>query len=733
MDALRSLLVCAAVLVAAALGACSGRDGVQSFASLAEDGGPGPGSSSEDATVAAPTSVYFEPASVTLVVNGSGPQTAKYTLKAVDASGAASMVTADSIQFDRPDLALVTQGEPVVATAPASASAPYGGTGTLHAVYRGKEATATLTVKAQVVDYGPGLSAMSPGVVALGGPGLPADPAAHLLYPYDKTVWPLGLTSPRLMWNAPQTGDVYHLRYAEKDYTFDGYYPLAALPAQMRLDQAAWDRITASNDARTAADPLAFALSRWDHATNAAYTVASLTWTVAPQSLRGAIYYWSASASVNQGVRNGHISRFRPGTGATPQVLNNGVCMGCHAVNAQGTVLVADVDDQNLGGVHTAPSVAPYDNMTGTRAWASFDITQPAAPRLVQSTEFGADVALTPDGKYLVFGGPAAAAGSKYLSLADLQGHVIATSGLDQVTGFAPGETNLEEPAFSPDGKLLAVVETQNGGDRDNVIPAGHEVIATLAFHESGRAFDAALHTVVDGNDAAFAATGGGLGYPSFTPDSAAIAFHAGHRSTGCVPFGSCDDATSDDGDLFLAAAGAGAPIRLAAADDAPDPADRSSSVEPTFSPELRGGYAWVVFTSMRRWGNQAWPSDVTAAGLVNGKRRLWVAAVDRGVGSADPSHPAIYLEGQEDTPNMRGFWALAPCIATPPGRGGGDAGGACTNGFDCCSGFCENGVCADTGTLVCVGLGDSCSTAADCCNSSAVACTNGMCTALVK
>ena len=560
------------------------------------------------------------------------------------------------------------------------------------------------------------------------------------------------------MWNAPQTGDVYHLQYTEKNYTFDGYYTLAALPAQMRLGQDAWDRITASNDVKNGPDPLAFALYRWESKANTSYLTSTQTWTIAPESLQGAIYYWTAS-QVN-GKREGHISRFQPGSGATPQALNGGICMGCHAVNAKGTVLVADVDDDTMDGTqgsppHTTPSVAPYDNWSGTRPWAAFDITQDTAPLTYQSNEFGADVALTPDGKLVVFGGPASPAGSKYLSLGVVStGNVIATSGLDSVTGFAASETNLEMPAFSPDGTMLALVESKNGGDRDNVLPGTPETIAYLTFHQSGATgtFDPALHGVVDGTSSAFATTGGGLGYPSFTPDSTAIAFHAGHTSTGCS--GACDDTVVDDGNLFVVTLGvagadggapeagaapeggaaeggasttAGAPIRLAAACDPPNAADDSTSVEPTFNPVQRGGYSWAVFTSMRDWGNQPWPSTVTQTGHVNGKRRLWVTPVDTAIGTTDPSHPAIYLEGQEDTPNMRGFWTLAACIATPPAGSAPDAG-ACSNGFACCSGFCKDGVCVDVNKVACSGLGGPCATAGDCCNSSAVNCTTGTC-----
>jgi len=710
----------------------------------------------------APSGLYLQPGSATITIDGSRAQTARFTLIAVDPTGGMLEVTPDSVEFDRPDLATVSLStvslaEPVVATAPpAGSTSYYAGTGTIHAIYHGREATAAVTVQVHLVDYGPGLSgALDPIVQALGGSTHASDPApgiTPILYPYDETVWPLGLTSPLLMWNAPQTGDYYRLSYSEKNYSFDGYYPLTALPGQMRLDQTVWDRLTASNDAKNTPDPLTFTLYRYDVMAGAAYFTMTETWTIAPASLQGAIYYWTASQ--NAGVRLGHISRFSPGTGAAPVQLNNGTCMGCHAVNARGTILVADVDDQvddgTAGAVHTVPSVTPYGNWSGTRAWASFDITQPAQPLLYQSTKFGADVALTPDGAYLVFGGPTTATGSKYLSLGDpLTGNVVATSGLDQVTGFAPNETNLEMPAFSPDGKMLAMVESANGGDPDNVIPDTPEVIAYLNFDQNGPTFDPMLHTIVDGASNAFAVTGSGLGYPSFTPDSTAIAFHAGSTPTGCTAGTACDDTVVDDGNLFIAPVSGGVPIRLAAADDPPDPNDTNASVEPTFNPVQRGGYSWAVFTSMRAWGNVPWPADVTSTAHVNGKRRLWVTAVDATLGTTDPSHPAFYLEGQDNTPNMRGFWTLAACIPTRSAGGaasvdagavatvdagaGPDAGVTCTNGFDCCSGFCQNGMCVDVTAEACAGLGGRCSTTSDCCNSSAVTCTGGICAAALQ
>jgi hypothetical protein len=134
-------------------------------------------------------SLAFNPPAASVLVTGSGPKTASYTLVATFTDGSMQTVTPNAVQFDRPDLASLAAGPPVALTA----AGPYAGVGTLHGIYQGKEATATLTVQMQVTYVAPGVP---PGAVAgLGGSGLPPDPAlSSLLYPYDKTVFPLGVT-----------------------------------------------------------------------------------------------------------------------------------------------------------------------------------------------------------------------------------------------------------------------------------------------------------------------------------------------------------------------------------------------------------------------------------------------------------------------------------------------------------------------------------------------------------
>ena len=740
--ALARTLLLASIPLGTLLALACGSTGDSTFAGGGEgDGGgadeTGPtghigGEGGQDASVKAnAVSIAWKPSAQSIVVDGKTPVARTYDLQATLKDGSKVTVLPDSVQFDRPDLATAKIGSTTTLTTPGT----YAGTGTLHGVYGKLSATASFTVAVNRKD----LNGVSAGVAAALDAAATADASlTSLLYPYDKTVFALGLTSPKIMWDAPNAGDTYRFHLEQANYTYDTYAAVGQ-PAQFRIDQAVWDIITASN--KGAGTGLMLKVSRYDAASKQAFVSASETFSIAPESLRGAIYYWTASETPlpdgAQGERRGHISRFRPGTGAAPVALNNGKCMGCHAVNAKGTVLVGDVDDINYRGFPaTDPSVAPYSNWSKTRAWASFDVSNAdsdaGAPLKLETNKFGAQIALTPDGTYVVFGGPtpvgggATQPGSKFLSLGKVvDGTVIATSGLDDVN--IPAGKGMMMPSFSPDGTKMAVVISTL--DTDNVIPDNTgTTIQYLDFTQATPVFGNTLHALVDGADAVFTAqTGRGLAYPSFTPDSKAVAFHVGVTSTGC--HGKCDDTVTDDGNLFIqpvSKGGIASPVAMKAASDPPNAAEASLSVEPTFNPDVRGGYSWVVFTSMRTWGNTPFPAGV-GPGPVNAKRRLWVAAVDQTIGAIDPSHPAFFLEGQEDTPNMRGFWANATCTQTAPA---GAPPNACTAGYECCSGFCINKVCVDPSTVACAGIGDSCTIAADCCNPDAVSCVAGKCKA---
>ncbi len=174
---------------------------------------------------------------------------------------------------------------------------------------------------------------------------------------------------------------------------------------------------------------------------------------------------------------------------------------------------------------------------------------------------------------------------------------------------------------------------------------------------------------------------------------------------------------------------GAGAPADVGANLDHGDDVDMN--YEPTVNPVASGGYAWVVFTSRRMYGNEAtippFCSDPRGVDLIDNitTKKLWVAAVDlRQAPGADSSHPAFYLPAQELLAgNSRGFWTLDPCRAD---------GAACTGGDQCCDGYCEPGdgglVCSSAPPDdTCSGLADRCASAADCCDPTDL-CINGFC-----
>ena len=334
----------------------------------------------------------------------------------------------------------------------------------------------------------------------------------------------------------------------------------------------------------------------------------------------------------------------------------------------------------------------------------------------LQTNKSGANSALTPNGKYVVFGGRAnpVVPGSKYISLATTAtGDVIPKAG--STTSVPEADMNVMMPSFSIDGTKLALVE---GGRRLQRQRAARALephhLHRLRRHRAQVQPDdprgrAGQRVPGEQQPARLPCL-----HPRFAVD------RLPHWSVfDRLPSGDCVDTTVDGGDLWISSVSGGAPIRLARIDDPPAVKDRFTQREPTFCPVKRGGFSWVVFTSMRDWGNSL------VAPVTNGKRRIWVAAIDEKIGTVDPSHPAFYVEAQLDTANMRGFWALNACIETPkPGM----TGPMCKSGFECCSGFCVNNQCADKAKLSCVGVNQTCKSSGECCNQGAVDCIDGVC-----
>jgi hypothetical protein len=614
------------------------------------------------------TSLTLDPPTASLVVENGGPaQTLQYKAIAHYTDNTTSEMTG-GVTWTATNLQVGNIGGSGLYTT----SGTIGGAVTITGAFKGQKATATLTVKLHVLDNP---ANAPPGVVAALKGATAKDAAIQWAYPYDGTVFPRGLGSPKLMWNNGAAADTYYVHITSSTFELESFTaapPAGAPPAGSRYAFATpiWQKFV---DSTSGAANLTVA--RWN-GTSAAKAVEH-KWTIAPASMRGTIYYWANAV--------GRVMRIKPGAtapddfsaGTFGSLPASGCTMTCHTVSADGSTLVSGGD--TLGGSYDLLKNKPIYDTGGTagspqkRVWSN--------------------PALSPNGKYLVqnsspLPGPPGAQDGLWNTA---NGARIAGSGLDGA--------HLGMPSFSPDGTKLAYV---------GISGAEANALAVYAFDLAGAKVLGAPTKLVDKG------AGAGIAWPSVTPDAKWAIYHRGPLDTRDAP-----------ADLFFASTVTpGQEVRLAKLNGdgypfAQGARDLSWNYEPTFAPVPSGGYFWTVFTSRRTYGNQR----------LEGKdavKLLWVAAIDLNpTAGADPSHPAFLLPGQdENSINMRGFWALDPCK--------GDGAG-CASGTECCGGFCDGSgpdgglVCKSAGT--CAMDGDHCNSTADCCNAATGStCINHVC-----
>jgi hypothetical protein len=555
--------------------------------------------------------------------------------------------------------------------------------------------------------------------------GATAQPGARWLYPYDQTVFPRGLEAPHLQWaDAPAGASavLIHMRSMLLDYRV--CLPLSAA-ASVQIPQAAWD--IAAEQSRGKGDPLSIDVTL--AAGGSAVRLPTLTLVFALANLKGAIYYntYGSLLANQQGVIGGVVMRVLPGQSepevflTAPDPLVN--CIGCHAVSADGSRMVAEIHGQP--GLFEGPS-------------SSFDLTAAGAgtnpPPLLETLNRVGFAALYPDGsRYVTTGriapGPIASIGGTPVT------NVPGTFGpetsklYDANTGMEIAGSGVADyaymPMFSVDGTKLVFNQMDASG-----VNGGH----TLAVMDFDRASNKFSNLKAVWNDPVRFP-----GWPFFLPDvqenQQELNRVRGKRvvfALGDFP----DFATQEQpqglsphvSDLWWLDVDSGMAAPLARANGI-DPGgavmlpygerDAHKNYIPTVSPVAAGGYFWVFFTSKRNYGNLfiGDPPEINAEA-----KKIWVAAIDIDAApGTDPSHPAFFLPGQElESGNIRAFAALEPC------RNDGDS---CETGIDCCCGFCIEGQCGCR--QGCAMLDEKCETAADCCDPNA-ACIGGFCAFVV-
>jgi hypothetical protein len=492
--------------------------------------------------------------------------------------------------------------------------------------------------------------------------------SATLVYPYNDTVFPLGVLSPQMQWNGAQASDVLKLELKEKYYDYVEYLQNGPLPANHLMSETDWTAFESSGTGPTS-DPVHVYLTRMSG--NTAYTPMTQTWHIAQGRLHGAIYYWELPDACGNGSSvNGRILRIKPDATQVDQFYQTGTCFGCHTVSRDGTTMMSAFPS----------SVSSFPLQT-------IDLTKtPAVLGKIQGNQLGGTFSAFNDkGDKILVSNNAEFTNGAGLSMLNI---VDANTGSVLVNGALPAGCG--EPAWSPDGKHLAGVCAMSGsGNFTWDSPYGNLTLADVA--PDGTTVSNIQTIVPQGSP-------GRPAYPSFSPDSAYIAF--GRPTTGARSIG--------NGDLWLTDLKGQAVknLKIASSDD--------KSYNPVFSPLRAGGYSWIVFMSKRDYGNQLTGAD---------RQQLWIAAIDDPPSATDPSHPPFYVRGQQMcAKSENAYYALPPCKTT---------GDTCTSGVDCCGGQCiknPNGPGYICGSQQgCSQDGNSCKADSDCCDDRAH-CIDGYC-----
>jgi hypothetical protein len=560
-----------------------------------------------------------------------------------------------------------------------------GGTATVTASIDEGDAAAPVTVHVHAQSNG--ATSMDPesgagGYGGVGGEGLggpvdaptqkalqmyPTDaPGLSWLYPYDGTIWPLGVRAPLLQWQPPAgvNYDAVYIHLTEANFEYAGFFARTATPfIHHPIPQDVWSALMTSNRGEMVQVVLVFS------AGGVAYGPLTQTWQITPKTLPGTIYYQSYGTRLAQNYSgpttyNGQTISFGGATlgiqsGATAPILvagSNTECRVCHSVSADGSTLVTQRGDNYAA--------------TNAFALAKQNTETPLGPANGQFTF----PALYPDGS-LLFSGSVPVSGSPSWGWASsLPSALFSVSTAAPVPGVQglPDGLGGSTPTFSPDGKHVAFnffrgrIGGQSGDGRSLAVMDFDK--ASLTFSNPRVLFTPPVGIAV---------------WPAFLPTNDGVIFELEVQSNGRDFAGTrpiCDSADDPSGcadrgtraELWWVDLRTQTPRRLDALNGVNLPVganahdnDTQLNYEPTISPDAAGGFAWVVFTSRRMYGNVAiinpfWSDprfhDLTASPT---PKKLWVAAIDLNApAGTDPSHPAFYLPAQELLAgNSRGFW----------------------------------------------------------------------------
>jgi hypothetical protein len=596
------------------------------------------------------------------VLNGNIPAATQLVATGTLKSGGTTTMSGGKWSFDRPDVATLNPG-----TGALTATGLVGGQGTVTYTYGQLTATTGATVKLHLTSDPNNVDSTVKGAL---GSGTTADPAMTLLYPYDATVFPRGLTGPVIQWNGGGASDIYYLHL--KSATFE-YEEWNTVPPPSRwtfptTSSDVWKLLTESTEGTVTLD-----IARHDG--SQAYAAKTQSWTIAPANLAGTVYFWE--------VNSGNVVKLGVGDNTPKDFLQKppgATCVACHSVSKNGSTLVGAFNG-------SASPWGTFDTSTGASIF-TYGVNPNDGPN---GSGFQA---IAPDGSLVLWGQERQYG---YLSLSAFNAGA-------ELAQLNPGTGFPVHPAWSSDGKQISFAVRTDG----NWLDFTQSSLWVTDVDMNAKTFSNTKQIVAQSSAQCARST---VTFPTYSPDSKWIAFECSTqaRSRGA------------QSDVYLASADGTTVFQLdnTNGNGLLQGAEASSTYEPTFMPVAAGGYIWMIVVGERTYGNTLTDTNPTTR-----HKQLWVTAIDVSPQAGkDPSHPAFWLPGQDtNNNNMRGEWALNPCKQT---------GNSCTSGYDCCTGFCQpdgdGGFSCSDQVPTCSKVGEKCQSAADCCDASA-SCTGGFC-----
>ena len=472
--------------------------------------------------------------------------------------------------------------------------------------------------------------------------GLPADPgslfggaedparAPTLVYPNDGALVPPNLGRLEVHFRRDASTDVFELTFSSATTDVTVYVSCVEEVGGgciVRPNEQAWSIIAGSN---RGTDPVTIRL-RAASAAGGAIGVAAATrrLSFSADPVVGGLYYWTTSGSTAI-MRYDFAGEQTQAEQFLSTEMTDGQCVGCHALSPSGNRMVTATNGSYdarslLLDVKTKTPMAPYG--TSRAAFASF---APDEERYV-GTYAGDDARIDYD--LNVF-------------------HADTGVALYSIPVGGTAAHPSDHPDWSPAGDKIAYVKI------------GTPKLPSIARFNGGSIWT--VSEAAGGWGAPAELLGplehGNRYYPTYSPDSALLAFNQSTCPAGDDDSERCDAYLDPSARVFAMPAAGGTPVELAAA-NAPGSEDGDAteltSSFPKWAPfefqrtsEESSRVMWITFSSSRAYGLRRPPEGGTL---------IWMAAVnpdDVGAG-IDPSYPAFALPFQDvSTSNHTAQWA---------------------------------------------------------------------------